>query len=515
MIKYTTCITISLIIIAAACSPNYPKWEEALESSFDKSLKPFYHGVASGDPMSNSVIIWTRVTPEDSIPKIDVEWEVSTSDSFAEIIVGGIAQTSPERDYTVKVDVKGLTPGTKYFYRFEALGKQSETGQTKTCSLDAQKLSFAVVSCSNYEWGYFNSYRAVAENTAIDAVLHLGDYIYEYGPGTYGDTTFIRTHMPAKEIITLAEYRMRYSQYRLDPDLRLAHARHPFINIWDDHEIANNAYQSGAQNHQQDEGSFDERKAAAVRTFHEWLPIRENSEHYRKFSYGNLVDIFMLDERLEGRTIPVESSVDTSFESPERQMISTKQMQWLTKGLTESTAQWKIIGNQVIFSYLNWGYEPDFTINMDSWDGYPFQQKHLANHIINTEIDNVIFVTGDTHSSWAFEVSVDPMNFYNQNTGAGSLAIEFGSPSINSANANEKYPEEDVIEHEQKISNTSLNPHLKYTNLRDHGYLLITLDETNARADYYYVVSVLDKLSDANIGKSISVTSGTTRLKLE
>jgi len=342
--------------------------------------------------------------------------------------------------------------------------------------------------------------------------VHLGDYIYEYGPGSYGDTTIGRFNLPAKEIITLQDYRTRYSLYRLDKDLRNAHGNHPFINIWDDHEIANDSYKDGAQNHQEDEGSYESRKNAAVQVYYEWLPIRENGDLYRSFRYGDLMELIMLDERLEGRTEPVDSLTDPALEDPGRSMLGAEQLSWLKEKLSKTSSTWKVIGNQVIFSYLNWGFVPNWTINLDSWDGYPAEQKNLANFIKDEEIDNVVFITGDTHSSWAFEVSVDPFESYNAQSGEGAIAVEFGTTSINSSNSNERYADSLVVEHEQKIVNSPINPHLKYANLRDHGYLILNVKEERTTATWYYVETLKEPNLSTAVGKELYVLKGETTL---
>ncbi|MBX2961178.1 MAG: alkaline phosphatase D family protein [Cyclobacteriaceae bacterium] len=292
---------------------TFPPLKEPIAILVDPTLKPFYHGVASGDPLHDRVIIWTRVTPEDSLPTIDVDWEVSTDQNFTSIKTKGKVTTSPARDYTVKVDVTGLSSDQTYYYRFKALGTTSMAGRTKTSPIDMKdSLKFAVVSCSNWEFGYFNAYARIAEKE-LDAVLHLGDYIYEYGTGKYGDTTIGRINMPLHEIISLQDYRTRHSQYRLDEGLRQVSLMHPFIAIWDDHEVANDTYAEGAQNHQPEEGDFNERKQAAKQAYYEWIPIREGEKHYRTFSYGKLADIIMLDERLAGRTKQAEGKTTLNY----------------------------------------------------------------------------------------------------------------------------------------------------------------------------------------------------------
>lgn len=454
-------------------------------------MAPFYHGVASGDPLYDRVIIWTRVTPEYSLPSVEVHWEVSTGETFQSILKKGTVSTDPSKDYTVKVDVDGLEEGTQYHYRFTALNKTSMVGKTKTASKNAEYLRFGVVSCSNYEWGFFNAYGALA-NEDLDAVVHLGDYIYEYAAGGYGDTTLGRPPIPDKEIISLQDYRSRYSQYRLDKELIVAHSNHPFINIWDDHEVANNSYKEGAQNHQPEEGSYEDRKAVARQVYYEWIPIRENDKHYRKFEFGGLADLIMLDERLEGRTYIADSLGDPSLLDSSRTMLGMTQRDWFIEQLTTTDAKWKIVGNQVIFSYLNWGFET-WKINLDSWDGYPIEQQLIANAIKESSTENVVFITGDTHTAWAFEATNKPFDEYNQETGDGAFAVEFGTTSINSSNSNERYPDSLVLEHEANIVNSDINPHLKYANMRDHGYLILELSSDKATAEFKFMETIKEQ----------------------
>lgn len=499
----------ALSILFSQCSTPL---EEAVSDHYQNHMKPFYHGVASGDPLPTALIIWTRITPDRQMKHIEVTWEISLEANFATVIKSGLFTTGPKRDYTVKVDVQGLSPGTKYYYRFQGLGGTSPVGIARTIANNARQVKLAVVSCSNYEFGYFNAYGALAQVQDLDAVVHLGDYIYEYGQGVYGDTTIGRHNLPNKELITLSDYRTRYSLYHTDPDLQAAHAAAAFINIWDDHEIANDAYVEGAQNHQDDEGPYDDRKSAAVRAFYEWLPIREG-QHYRSFSFGDRAQLIMLDERLAGRTAPVDSVTDPNFQDPNRAILGQEQLAWVQKQLSESQAQWKIIGNQVIFSYLNYGYEGQFTTNLDSWDGYPSEQRALASFIKSEEIKNLVFVTGDTHRSWAFEVAIDPFHEYDASTGKGAMAVEFGTTSISSSNANEMATDSEVIAHEEYISNSPLNPHLKYVNMRDHGYLLLHLTEEEAIGEFWYVETLTERNISVNLGKRIWVANGQTRLQ--
>ncbi|NNE15196.1 MAG: alkaline phosphatase D family protein, partial [Saprospiraceae bacterium] len=458
----------------------------------------------------NSVVIWTRVTPQYQVSEVTVKWEVSADVNFNKIIQSGTTTTSPKRDYTVKEIVSSLKPNTIYYYRFSAFNVTSMTGKTKTLPTDDSQVKLAVASCSNIEFGYFNAYAAMSDEN-VNAVIHLGDYIYEYGPDVYGDKSFSRKNIPPHEIITLQDYRDRYSQYRLDPDLIKAHASVPFINVWDDHEITNNAYIDGAQNHQDDEGSYDNRKNIAKQVFYEWLPIRETEHHYRKFRFGNAMELFMLDERLAGRTAQADSITDPRRFSNEQKLLGDQQMEWLIDNLKSSTTSWKVLGNQVIFSYSDWGYE-GFSQNMDAWDGYPNDQKRLTEAIQKNNIDNLIFVTGDTHTAWAFEATSDPFETYNPKTSEGAIGVEFGVTSITSGNSNERHPTDVVKKHEMKIANSDVNPHLKYVNMRDHGYLILTLDSDKVEADFKIVTTLKERDTSVKSDKKFVVKKGSTKL---
>lgn len=477
----------SIIFLISSCqTPNkQPLQDDGTSKYWKQEMAPFYHSVASGDPLSDAVIIWTRVTPEYEGP-VEVKWTIATDAQLKNGIKEGTFTTTKESDYTVKVDVTGLEADTYYYYQFEALGKASPIGRTKTAAEAAiDEVKLAVVSCSNYEAGYFNAFGKIAEIDNLDAVLHLGDYIYEYEVGRYGDTTLGRHHLPNKEIVELQDYRTRYAQYRLDEDFQRAHQMHPFITIWDDHEITNNAYKTGAQNHQpEEEGDYDIRKNVARQAYYEWLPVREQQEKqlYRSFDYGNLVDLIMLDERLAGRSPQVDSITQPEFESEDRSMLGKEQLAWFKEQLINSDATWKVIGNQVIFSKLDisaLGWRG--VINTDAWDGYPAEQNDIINFIKTNQVENVVFVTGDTHRAWAFEVP-ESIESYKQDSTA-TVAVEFGSTSITSANTDEYTSVDTVLMIEKRSMDPAYNPHMKYNNQRDHGYLLLTLNEQEAIAE--------------------------------
>lgn len=503
-----------VLLILFACEPavEYAKLEDPLAALHDPSLKPFYYGVASGDPLQDAVILWTKVSPEDSLPSIRVNYQVAKDEEFSLVVVDGWKYTSPDDGYTVKVDVDQLEAGQRYFYRFEYDGAYSPVGRTMTAPEGGtEELRFGVVSCSNYEFGPFNPYGAMAERDDLNAILHLGDYIYEYGAKRYGDSTTGRFHEPPYEILSLSDYRTRYAQYRLDPDLRDVHGAHPFITIWDDHEIANDAYKDGAQNHQTDrEGPYMTRREIATKVYYEWLPVRESEQLYRSFDFGNMAELIMLDERLAGRTKPVNSVDDPNINDDSRAMLGHAQQEWFNGKLKDSKAKWKIVGNQVIFSYLDWGW-PGFRINLDSWDGYPRERTEIINNIRDNDIENVVFVTGDTHTAWALEVTEDPFGDYKEN---GAVAVEFGATSINSGNSNERRGNTDelVLAHEQNLMKGTENPQLRYTNMRDHGYLELVLNNDQAKARWFYTPDRRVASRKMILGKELVSPSGSNKI---
>ena len=502
-----------LLLLASCQKPApLPKWNDPLSTAFDVSRKPFYHGVASGDPLTDRVIIWTRVTPDDSMARIPVKWEVAKDEQFSAVLKSDTLGTTPLRDYTVKVDVTGLEPGQHYFFRFSALGATSPVGRTKTLPTNAvDSLKLAVVSCSNWEFGYFNAYDRIADKE-VDAVLHLGDYIYEYGVGKYGDTTIGRLHVPAHEIVSLSDYRSRHSQYRLDEGSIHLGARHPMIAIWDDHEVANNSYVTGAQNHQPEEGDYEKRKAAARQAYYEWLPIRETGKHYRSFSFGPLADLWMLDERLEGRTVQPANMNDPAYQSDDATMLGAEQLSWLENGLKNSSANWKVIGNQVIFADVELSaVYPRMPRNLDSWDGYPKEKQKLKSFVLDNKINDIVFLAGDTHSSWAIEVATDVKKTYNAKTSAGAFAVEFGTTSVSSGNSDEGTSADTVRMMEAAMLKS--NPHIKYLNARDHGYVLLTLYPEKAKAEWYFVNTLRTRDAGERLEKSYTVARGQAKLQ--
>lgn len=503
-------VAVTLLVFTGCSRKEKGPLVEECSPLFDPSLKPFYHGVASGDPLTDRVVIWTRVTPPDSAVSVLVKWELAEDPTFAHLAQTDLVATTPARDYTVKIDVQELQPGTTYYYRFSALDACSPIGRTRTLPEQSpDSLKLAVVSCSNWEFGYFNAYDRIAEKE-VDAVLHLGDYIYEYPPGSYGDTTIGRTHLPEREIITLYDYRTRHAQYRLDQGLHHMTARHPLVAIWDDHEVANNSYVTGAQNHQSPEGDYEQRKAAARQAYYEWLPIREG-KHYRAFRYGQLAHVMMLDERLEGRTRQPETEQDTAYLSAGQSMLGTAQLQWLERELPKP-ATWRIIGNQVIFSDVQLGaVYPNMPKNLDAWDGYPLEKQKIKTFILDNKISNVVFLAGDTHAAWAIEAATDVSQTYQPTTSAGAFAVEFGTTSVSSGNSDEYTTADTVRMMEASLLKT--NPHIRYVNARDHGYLLVTFTPQQVRAEFYRVNTLRQVDAGEKLDRSYVVAAGTNRLQ--
>jgi len=337
----------------------------------DDEQVDFLYGVASGDPLSDRVILWTHARYPTLGEPVELRYEVADDAGFGSIVTSGRVTASSSTGYTAKVDATGLAPGRSYYYRFTAGAARSPVGQTRTLPATATEVKFAVLSCANYPAGYFNVYADAARSDAQFA-LHLGDYLYEYDAAGYasaGAAALGRTSQPANELLSLADYRQRYAQYRSDPDAKTLHARMPMIAVWDDHEVANDAWKDGAENHTPaTEGSWAARRAAAQQAYHEWMPIRTGTDPariYRSFNFGNLLSLHMLDTRLLGRDKQVDiaelaglagpaaqAAASATFSSPTRQMLGSEQLAWLQGRLAASSATWQVLGQQVLMARM-------------------------------------------------------------------------------------------------------------------------------------------------------------------
>jgi len=517
----------------------------------------FAHGVASGDPLDDHLIIWTRVsTAADAKPV--VRWEVATDATFKAIVAKGQAVADPARDHTVKIDVSGLKPNTDYHYRFICQGVTSPVGRGRTLPTGSVKdVVLAVASCSLYPAGFFNAYQAIAKLERVDAVLHLGDYIYEYGaaPDDYGmsiGTKIGRVTEPAHEIVSLSDYRARHGLYKSDPDLQAAHARAPWIVVWDDHETANDSWTDGAENHQPDtEGDWAARKAAALRAYNEWMPIRDPapgqslSAINRSFSFGDVATLIMTETRLTARDKQLTFAADlvvkgadgqprfdeTTFNAklnhPSRQLMGPAQETWLGQELDRSVKAgqtWQVLGNQVVMARVKgpqlakvmgpeaWqamlAKAPEYyreqmiksaarndlevPYNLDSWDGYPAARERVYDLFKATKAHPIV-LSGDSHAFW--------VNALFDTSGKARVAAEFGATSITSPGLGDALPDAPVNE-----AYVSRNPEVLFTDQAAKGFVLLTLTKDSARGDLMAVSTVVRKAFETKTLSSWVVT---------
>ena len=467
----------------------------------------FAHGVASGDPLHDRVILWTRVTPTNINQDIEGRWIMARDAAFRRIAAAGRFNTDITRDFTVKIDADGLEPGTTYYYRFEVRNARSPIGRTRTLPLRrVEALRIAFASCSNYPYGYFNAYARIAERQDLDLVLHLGDYIYEYALGTYvnDDLVVLRDVVPANEIITLTDYRRRHALYKSDADLQEAHRQHPFICVWDDHESANDAWKDGAQNHNPEngEGEWSVRRRAAIRAYNEYMPIRSRSSAddkiYRQFRIGELADLIMLDTRLHGRDLqaafkPGASDVpvtDPTVSDPNRTLMGFDQEQWLYERLYQSKARgatWRLLGQQIMMAQLSSTFGATI-INPDQWDGYAPARARLLETLRDNQISNNVVLSGDIHSSWCNDLTLNPWDAtaYNATTGQGVLAVEFVTPGVTSPGPIEDPATADVVAGQLRL----VSPHIKYINMYRRGYGVLDVTRERVQCDIYHVATI-------------------------
>ena len=485
----------------------------------------FNHGVASGDPTHSNIIIWTKITKNTNL-KIDVDWQISNKKDFSNVISNGKTKSYSYNDFTVKIDAKIPLKynAESIYYRFFVNNNFSPVGKTKTLPIsNPDKFNLAFCSCSNYPAGFFNAYREIALDDDIDLVLHLGDYLYEYGADGYATEDAKKLNRvvdPIGEIVSLNDYRRRHALYKSDKDLQLLHSQKPMIPVWDDHEFANDSWKNGAENHSYDEGYFATRKSNALKAYYEWMPIRESNSKlkiWRKFEIGTLFQLFMLDTRSIYRD--KQLNLDNYFKNStfnkkqyikdlqkKRNLVGTEQFKWLDKNINNNF-KWSVIGQQIllsptvlpkIFSKLDKNLFPNFLhkylkiggmdipYNTDSWDGYPRERNKLLK--ILSKSQSSIVLTGDTHNSWISNLYND-MNF---------IGVEIAAPSITSPNSVDifrsktKDIDKDFIKH---------NKNLKWTNGSGKGFVKLTIESDQMEVKFIYVNTVKSrdyKLSDTN-----------------
>ena len=496
----------------------------------------FLHGVASGDPLADRVILWTRVTPDADGP-VNVRYRVATDPAMTQVLIDERVVTDAGRDYTVKVDPVGLSPGTTYYYRFSAGGAESPIGRTRTLPVGSvAHLRFAFTSCSNYPEGYFAAYRHMAARSDLDAVFHLGDYIYEYGSSGNPELADDRSAQPASEIVTLSDYRIRHAQYKTDPDLQEVHRQHPMICVWDDHESTNNSWQDGAQNHTEgDEGIWSERKTHSIQAYFEWLPIRlvdpgDPQRIWRQFVFGDLVDLMMLDTRLYGRDEQLPLALGgPAVNDPNRQLLGERQQAWLGSRLIESTATWKLLGQQVMFGQLRLLTLPQvellgtrltgelLAINADQWDGYPAARQRVFDALDAGQVENLVVLTGDIHSSWGIDLFRDPGAVANLLAGLTGdpldpprikgQGVEFVTPSVTSSG----FPSgtTGLVRSLFRIT----DPHIRYFDGERHGYVLLDITPEQCQGEWWYVDNILEPGSGESFATARFTRTGESRLR--
>ncbi|MEW2070238.1 alkaline phosphatase D family protein [Streptomyces sp. NPDC007346] len=502
----------------------------------------FLHGVASGDPLPDGVLLWTRVTPEPGAEPgsglgadTPVRWEIAEDREFTATAASGTTLAAAPFDHTVKADVRGLRPATTYYFRFTAGTGDGEVrspvGRTRTAPATGASVAgvrFGVVSCANWEAGWFSAYRHLAARTDLDAVLHLGDYLYEYGTGEYPTQgAALREHRPAHEILNLADYRARHGTYKTDTDLQSLHAAHPVIAIWDDHEFANDAWSGGAQNHTPGaEGVWAERVAAAKQAYFEWMPVRASTEGtvYRRLRFGRLADLHLLDLRsFRSEQASIGSG---SVDDPERTVTGRAQLDWLKAGLAGSDAVWKLVGTSVMISPVAFGALPahllepiagllglpkeGLAVNVDQWDGYTDDRKELIGHLRERGITDTVFLTGDIHMAWANEVPVRAATY----PLSASAATEFVVTSVTSDNL------DDILRVAPQtvslVAATAVrtaNRHVKWVDMDSHGYGVLDVTAERSQMDYYVLSDKTAKDATSSWTRSYRTRRGTQRIE--
>ncbi|MFH8760215.1 alkaline phosphatase D family protein [Streptomyces atroolivaceus] len=499
----------------------------------------FLHGVASGDPLPDGILLWTRVTPApDAVPgsglgaDTPVAWEIAEDRDFTRIAARGTAVARAASDHTVKADVRGLRPATAYWFRFAAGSTVlSPVGRTRTAPAAGAAvpgIRFGVVSCANWEAGWFSPYRHLAARADLDAVLHLGDYIYEYASGSYPtQDTVVRPHAPLHEIRTLADYRLRHATYKTDPDLQALHAAHPVIAIWDDHEFANDAWSGGAENHTPGtEGSWGARVAAAKQAYFEWMPVRASTEGtvYRRLSFGGLAELHLLD--LRSFRSEQASIGNGAVDDPERSITGRAQLDWLKAGLTASDARWKLVGTSVMISPVAFGALPahllaplaellglpgeGLAVNVDQWDGYTDDRKELISHLRDHAVTDTVFLTGDIHMAWANDVPVRAATY----PLSASAATEFVVTSVTSDNLDDILrAAPGTVSVVAATAVRAANRHVKWIDMDSHGYGVLDVTAERSQMDYFVVSDKTSREATASWVRSYRTRSGTQRIE--
>ena len=489
----------------------------SISSSCSQNTYFFHHGVASGDPLEDRVILWTRVTPQKPGP-VETILEISESENFNKVVFSKKLQTSSLSDYTIKYDfvAKRYCNSDKwFFYRFRIGNTISDIGKSKTFSTNTSVVKIGIFSCSNYPAGYFNAYEAAAKKNDLDLWLHLGDYLYEYPMGGYAtdDAEKLgRVPKPLHEMISLSDYRQRHAQYKLDQSSKALHKNAPLIAVWDDHEFSNDAWKRGAENHSGDgsEGDFYARRSAAIKAYYEWMPIREQQNKrriFREFKIGKLIHLLMLDTRQYARDKqiqPKEYLTESGFNqakfydelnSKNRELIGSEQLAWIEDSVFKTDAVWTIFGQQVLMAKLKF---PDLSkmiaseeipsflkpylkflglgipSNLDAWDGYPAERNKLYK-LMNNANKKFISLAGDTHNSWVSDL---------EDLSGKKVGVELGAPSVTSPGIT------DILNLDRRKfinSIVKINKELKWMDPSNRGYLSLDCRKNKIIASFNFI----------------------------
>jgi alkaline phosphatase D len=571
------------LVAVASTATVTPASARALDVSFT-------HGVASGDPLADRVILWTRAVPADSSEDVVIFWSISEQADMRRPVRGGLLIASAMNDWCCKVDATGLQPGRRYYYQFVYRDRRSVIGVTRTLPVgEVANIKLAFFSCSNHPKGFFNVYREAARRDDLDAVLHLGDYLYEYGPTGYqtpglalgrnsvGQTVTqprIGQLSPANEIVSLSDYRQRYALYRSDPDLQELHRKNPWITVWDDHESTNDSWRGGAENHQSaTEGPWEARLQSAARAYHEWMPIRTQSDGdllriFRSFDFGNLARLVMIDSRIDGRdqyavtqeqflsfyltarpdgTFPADVVPGTA--TP-RRMLSPTQETFVQNQLSSSAQPWQIIGNQTLlhfqsapnfadtrvlpppvrdqvlagiqqllggpaglaqYNQLARGGLPLYDFVADSWAAYPTARLRFLATLLQAA-RNPLVLTGDSHNSWAANLRLPTPN------GLANVGVELATPSVSSPGFEEAIPDipAPVLSAVVVENNTAPVParidQLVYAETARRGFVLLDITPERAQAQWILVDTVFQQNYTATVDRTLTIPVGARRI---
>jgi len=476
---------------------------------------PFSLGVASGDPDHRGMVLWTKLAPEPlegngGMPaeKVEVRWEVAEDERFGKIAAKGKTLATPQLGHAVHVELTSLKPGRWYFYRFHCGGATSPVGRTRTMPAPdemADQLKFAVTSCQNYEQGLFTAYQQMVADQP-DLVFHLGDYIYEYEAGRNGK---IRQHL-GKEIESLGEYRVRYGQYKSDPDLQAMHAACPWFVTWDDHEFDNNYADLISEEKGIAPAHFLWRRMNAYQAYYEMMPLRKRSlpagpnlQLYRRASFGRLAEVQVLDTRQYRTDQPNKdrkSPLNTEALAPRNSLLGRRQGNWLRRGLLTSDAVWNVLAQQVMMGLVGFGSEDSLVYSMDQWPGYAAERKRLLEFLKDRRVSNPVVLTGDIHSNWANELRVD-----DRKPDLKPVATEFVCTSLSSG-GNGYHKAKD---HDRLLGN---NPCIKFHN-RERGYLLCTATPKMMRSDYQVIDEIEKPGGKTSTRASFVVEAGRARIQ--